>query len=243
MRKIISTLMMVFVVDIGVLVAHDTTHIHPLISAKIAELIQDLDTSKAYSEIYEPSPNPDPDIPPEISQLLYWGTDFDPVDLAAETTEQAKREYLVDDRLGRYTRNNNVIDGVVFEDNPAISKVRHHFYQANTGIALTVPILGTIGDNSAVRAMNFYNQSIEKMGHYGEASKQEAFFLFGQSLHLVEDMMAPAHIHNDAENALFVPILCYGASQNTHVAHSTLRFFEAPRLALKPTEHFHRFTL
>jgi len=46
------------------------------------------------------------------------------------------------------------------------------------------------------------------------------------------------HMQKIAENDLFVPMLCCGTSQNTHVVISTLRFFEAPRLALNKTGSF-----
>ena len=66
------------------------------------------------------------------------------------------------------------------------------------------------------------------------------FFLFGQVLHHVEGNNSPAHIHNEVENALFVPMLRYGQLKNTHVVASMLRFLNYPRLALKQTEHFHQ---
>ena len=222
--------------------SHDTTHIHPLITAKIAELIESSDIdSKAYVDLYILDPNPLPNVDPNI-QLLYWGTDFDPVNLSAITDDELKKAYLVNNDLSDYRRNNNVMDGVVYEDDFDLlpvpePKVRHHFYHAQTGIPLTV--LGTsLGDNSANRAMLFFNQSIESMGGYKETSIQEAFFLFGQALHHVEDMIAPAHIHNDAENSLSASMLRYGQLKNTHVENTTLRFLNSPRLALKQTEPF-----
>ncbi|MCK5002417.1 MAG: hypothetical protein KAJ92_06425 [Gammaproteobacteria bacterium] len=40
-------------------IAHDTTHVHPLITAKIAELIQSTDSvDNAYNDIYELNPHP-----------------------------------------------------------------------------------------------------------------------------------------------------------------------------------------
>ena len=232
------TILVVFLAPFNVQ-SHDTTHIHPLITLNIAKLIRTVDEGigkdNAYNELYKLLSVPiNTEIIPEIDQFLYWGTDFDPVGIA--TTPLPIQEYLGGDRLAPYLNGDdpiskNVITGAVFEDNPGL-KVRHHFYHGTSGEAIDVPIYSDELPSSN-RAMLFFNQAIETMAGYTEEAKQESFFLFGQALHHVEDMIAPAHIHNDAENSLSASILRYGQLKNTHVANSTLRFLNSSRLALK----------
>lgn len=121
--------------------AHDTTHIHPLITAEIARLIKNTDGTGAYFELYEPEPTQDPANPAD--QLLYWGTDFDPVGIA--TTTKPLQEYLGNDETEPYLNGllsgyspiaKNVITGVVYEDVP-FTKVLDHFYHAEDESALT----------------------------------------------------------------------------------------------------------
>ena len=119
--------------------AHDTTHIHPLITSNISNLIKSQDTTnKAYKELY---------VTDDITkQRIYWGTDYDPVGLSKQKTKQDKIEYLVKDRYedsdgnDLYSSYNNVIDGVVNEDRP-VTNVVNHFYQAESGISLTLLIV------------------------------------------------------------------------------------------------------
>jgi hypothetical protein len=203
--KIVNT---IFICMTGLLVsvpikAHDTTHIHPLISAKISDLIELTDAGvDVYEELYRDLPVAEQDPLNPARQRLYWGTDFDPAGMNKAIAEgRPLSEYLVKDQFDDYTRNNNVIDGVVYEDRPA-TKVINHFYQANSGNPLTLSVLGALGENSETRAMRFFNQSISKMYEYTNKSKQEAFFLFGQALHHLEDMTSPAHVHNDAHLTL-----------------------------------------
>ncbi|MDH5572812.1 MAG: hypothetical protein OEY89_13685 [Gammaproteobacteria bacterium] len=174
--------------------AHDTTHIHPLITDKISDLIDESDkTNNAYKEIYEPDTDKEPVV--GMDQRLYWGTDFD----AGKTLSQ---DDLMDDQQTPYNSYETVIDGAVQEDIPSI-KVLDHFYHALSGNPLNVPIIAE--ENSAVRAMRFFNESVGRMGGYTEDAKHTAFFEFGQALHHVEDMSSPAHIHNDTENVLSAP--------------------------------------
>ncbi len=188
--------------------ALDTTHTHPLITSQIAKTIRAQDSLKAYEEIYKLNAEPidDVNIPDDV-QFHYWGTDFDPKGIA--DTDKPLFEYLGKDQTDQYLegplsgyapKTMNVIAGTVYEDNP-FTKVLNHFYHGIEGSSLTILGVST-GDTSDIRAMDFYNQSIEKMGHYGENSKLEAFFLFGQALHHVEDMTSPAHIHNDVHLTL-----------------------------------------
>ena len=203
--------------------ALDTTHTHPLITSQIAKTIRVQDSLKAYEEIYELVPNPILNVPglSEDQQFLYWGTDFDPLGIANTVKplpeyfgEEQTAQYLEGPLSGYAPKNMNVITGAVYEDNPA-TKVMDHFYHGLEGAPLTV--LGfSPGEPSAIHAMNFYNQSIEKMGHYGEASKQEAFFLFGQALHHVEDMTSPAHIHNDAHLTFDILSLNFDAGKDDY---------------------------
>jgi len=161
----------------------------------------------------------------------YWGTDFDP----STPAEDRDQSYFLADNLSPYIRFKNVIDGVVNEDVPA-DTVLNHFYHAKDGSKLS-PSLPTT-TNSAERAMAFFNQSIALMGGYTESAKHDAFYESGQALHHVENMIIPAHTHNDAENALFAPMLCCEQLKNAHVFTYTLRFLNHPRLALKQTDTF-----
>ena len=189
---------------VGSVSAHDTTHIHPLLTEKISTLIESKDIiDKSYQEIYIQlaDEDKDPTIPSNlgIAQRLYWGTDFDPVGFAGAPDEVSYlgdndvSPWVTDILVGAIPLKKNVITGVVYEDVPAV-KVVNHFYHAKTGDALSFPF----AIDSATRAMTFFSQSIENMGGYTDESKHDAFFLFGQALHHVEDMSSPAHIHNDA---------------------------------------------
>ena len=174
--------------------AHDTTHIHPLITAKIAELIKRTDdVGKNYIDIYKSVEDPIYGLPPG-EERLYWGTDHDIIGLSVAPD---KVKYLMKDQQKPYKDYNNVIDGVVQEDVPG-GKVTDHFYHATTGIGLKIDsVLTPDGKPSAVVAMKFFNESIKRMGGYTEDAKHTAFFEFGHALHHVEDMSSPAHIHND----------------------------------------------
>ena len=169
-------------------IAHDTTHIHPLISAEIARLIKNTDSGDSYGEIYQSDPDQDPKNPAD--QLLYWGTDFD-----AGQTGLLTQDYLLNDRpaLNNYVRYDNVIDGVVQEDIPS-SKVEDHFFDAVYGIGLNTYF--TSGKPSDVHTMPFFIKAIDWYGGYTDAARHAAYFEFGQALHLVEDMSSPAHVHN-----------------------------------------------
>ena len=111
--------------------AHDTTHIHPLITAKIAKLIQSSDSvDKSYNDIYELVPVPKPGI--NTTQRLYWGTDFD----AGKPPEELTQEWLLgEEGLSAFHAPLNVMNGVVQEDVPSL-KVLNHFYQAKSGTGL-----------------------------------------------------------------------------------------------------------
>jgi len=223
---------------VNVSIAHDTTHIHPLITEKIARLIAVDDNSLgAYKDVYIEAPNElkNKTLPADLTQRLYWGTDFD----AGKPSNELTKEWLLKDQLSKFTAPLNVINGVVQEDIPD-SKVKNHFYQATSGEGLLTKFNTDVvnGVPSSGRAMDFFNRAIEYFSMYDESAKQVAFFVFGQALHHVEDIAFPAHIHNDAENVLFAPSRCCEPSQNTHVANSTLRFFEEPRTGWKQTGSF-----
>ncbi len=187
----------------------DTTNTHPLVTLEIVKKIKLEDIKaggeNAYQDIYELLPDPIDGVSEEL-QFLYWGTDFDPLDLAEPGIN--KQDYLTkDDNMFRYSRYNNVIDGVVQEDIP-VNKVLKHFQHANTGIELTLPVLPLFGtEPSSQRAMKFFNESIDWMGGYTEEAKHTAFYVFGQALHHIEDMSSPAHIHNDAHLTLLEALL------------------------------------
>ena len=153
----------------GLAYAHDTTHIHPLITAKIAKLIKNNDAgNNSYEEIYRPVESPIYGLP-EGEERLYWGTDFDlappPVGFPVDGTQVKKEDHLLDLDEAPYTRYSNVIDGVVQEDIPA-TKVLNHFYQAETGKELTLNNVSLGGVNSANTAMKYFNEAIEWMGGY-----------------------------------------------------------------------------
>ena len=57
------------------------------VHSKLIESNDSLD--KAYLDLYTLDPKPLKDVDPNI-QRLYWGTDFDPVNLAKETTESGQ---------------------------------------------------------------------------------------------------------------------------------------------------------
>jgi len=169
-------------------ICHDTTHVHPLITKEISNLIKARDLLNAYSEIYELNPVQDTNI--FSDQLFNWRTDYD------ENNPGLEKNYLLDDQLNLYTHYNTVIDGVVQEDAP-VTKVLDHFYHAATGEGLSLNGISIGSTPSAERAMAFFNKSIVWFNGYTEESRQHAYFVFGQSLHHVEDMSSPAHIHND----------------------------------------------
>ena len=202
---ITGTILALTVVDV---VAHDTTHIHPMITKKISDLISVTDkTTGAYSEIYLPNPL-DP-----IERGLYWGKDrdldADELTLDILINDQlelyGKEDLTTDDINNGVSHYDNVMDGVVQEDAP-VDKVLSHFYHATSGEPLSlngVPVLTPSINGlvpavpSADKAMAFFAEAIEWYNGYTEASKKVGYFKFGQSLHHVEDMSSPAHIHND----------------------------------------------
>ncbi|MCA1779690.1 MAG: hypothetical protein LC637_09975 [Xanthomonadaceae bacterium] len=61
--------------------AHDTTHIHPLITEKVIELIENRDEAGSYQELYLAVPDPD-----NSNRRLYphWGNDWDTANPPAE---------------------------------------------------------------------------------------------------------------------------------------------------------------
>ena len=194
--KQITMMAVLMIAEAAVTLAHDTTHIHPLMSSEISKLIRDVDqgvgVGSAYEDIYRLNPNPVTGIS-NTEQFLYWGTDFDPLD-AVNTNKSPTDFYLSGEGLENYNRYNNVIDGVVQEDAPS-SKVLDHFYHAKAGIGLSLG--GLSRTPSVLRAMQYFNEAVTRMSGYHEEAKKAAFFEFGQALHHVEDMSSPAHIHND----------------------------------------------
>ena len=169
---------------------HDTTHIHPLITSKIRQAIQDNDLNvDAYLDIYKLNPAPISGPLPQ-DQFLYWGTDFAPA------------PGLSDDLTPYVETTKNTINGVVHEDVPSIN-VLDHFYHATSGIGLTLSELS--GNPSSVVAMAHFNDAIDWYGKYTEDAKGTAFFEFGRSLHHVEDMSSPAHVHNDPHLTFYSP--------------------------------------
>ena len=99
--------------------AHDTTHIHPLITDKIADLIRDTDNNKAYKDIHEL--DPDKQEVQGMEQRLYWGTDFDAGKSAAELTQDW---LLGDEGLSAFHAPLNAMNGVVQEDVPSLKPGR-----------------------------------------------------------------------------------------------------------------------
>jgi len=197
MDTLVNKFLFVFIFFSDNIYAHDTTHIHPLITLEIAKLIKSVENINGdnyYSDLYELNPEKISGVADAVN-FLYWGTDFDPSKFPIDGSDEAKIEYLLADNLESYNRYNNVIDGVVQEDVPFI-KVLDHFYHAPTGIGLRMGGF-TYGNPSSKRAMAFFNESIDWMSGYTEEAKRAAFFTFGQALHHVEDMSSPAHIHND----------------------------------------------
>ena len=151
-----AVICLIFTCNATDLFAHDTTHIHPLISAEIRKLITKNDkVDEKYLEIYESEPNPDTNVPAG-DQFLYWGTDFDPSEMADK--EPNTKDFLGKDQeypwltfLGAPIKK-TTITGVVYEDVP-FTKVFNHFYQAESAQPLWP------GDNSAVTAMAYFNRA------------------------------------------------------------------------------------
>lgn len=201
-KYIFESIILTFLFFLSDVFAHDTTHIHPLITTKISDLIETSPNSSAYEELFKDVPDNLKDDANPARQRLYWGTDFDivgilnadvplPMYLGKDQTDAYLSSFL----SGNVPLRKNVMTGVVHEDNPP-TKVRHHFYHATDGFGLDVPLFSD-ELTSAERSMSFFNQGIDAMGGYTEEAKEEAFFLFGQALHHLEDMTSPAHIHND----------------------------------------------
>jgi hypothetical protein len=125
--------------------AHDTTRIHPLITDHIRMLIKSTDTTNhAYDEIYKID---------QAGVSINWGRDPNISFIPEE------KEYYSD-----FIKYNNVIDGVVQEDVPW-TKVLGHFYQAETGIPLTVHGV-TRGLSSKARAAELFAQSLDWYSGY-----------------------------------------------------------------------------
>jgi hypothetical protein len=187
MRKTITTLFFIMVLMFGALIsahAHDTTRINPLITDHIRELIKTTDTvNQPYEELYKTDGD---------GLTVNWGEDpILPFDAEKEN-------------YSKFTRYNNVIDGVVQEDVPD-DKVLKHFYQTESGIPLTVVGIPFSFTNSEERAAELFAQSLDFYSGYTDVSRSMAFFKFGQALHHVEDMTSPAHIHNDAHLDFYDP--------------------------------------
>jgi len=178
--------------------AHDTTHIHPMITKRISDLIKQEDFISAYYELYVPHDS-------DGFRGVFWGKDRDLDD------PNLTLEKLLKDNLSAYGSNiisladknkgvshyDNVMDGVVQEDAPLLKAV-DHFYNGKSGGGLSSDnssILGAIPSDD--RAMPFFIKSINWYNGYTEEARKRAYFIFGQSLHHVEDMSSPAHIHND----------------------------------------------
>lgn len=178
--------------------AHDTTHIHPMITKRVSDLIAREDgTNARYSELYKK-------VDGQPLRGHYWGKDRD-LDNLSELTNL---DYLFEDQLGYYgdnsadneigfTHYDNVMDGVVQEDAPSL-KVLNHFYHAKSGSELALNGYSLNAIPSVDVAMMHFKKSISWYNGYTEAAKKRAYFIFGQSLHHVEDMSSPAHVHNDA---------------------------------------------
>ena len=163
--------------------AHDTTHIHPMITEAIGELIDTQDSANgAYAELYERAEDGE--------TRINWGNDPDAVD---ETSPQEIRD-IMRNNWPPYVTPTTVINGVVQEDAPAL-KVRNHFKHALTGIGLRSPL--TDGNPSDQIAMDYFRQAIDLYGRYSDEARSSAFYHLGMALHHVEDMSSPAHVHNN----------------------------------------------
>jgi hypothetical protein len=180
--------------------AHDTTHIHPMITKRVSDLIKNEDPGQAYYELHVENED-------DSDRGLFWGKDRD---LEIDYINAADGlSLLQDDNLSLYgnrsqidvdagiTYYDNVMDGVVQEDAPLLKAV-DHFYNGSNGGGLSSDnssILGAIPSDD--RAMPFFIKAINWYNGYTEEARKRAYFIFGQSLHHVEDMSSPAHIHND----------------------------------------------
>ena len=151
--------------------AHDTTHIHPMITEAIGVLIADQDDAAgAYTELYE--------VAEDGETLINWGNDPDAVD---ETSPQEIRD-IMRNNWPPYVTPTTVINGVVQEDAPAF-KVRNHFKHALTGTGLSSPL--TDGNPSDQIAMGYFRQAIDLYGRYSGEARSSAFYHLGMALHLL----------------------------------------------------------
>lgn len=180
--------------------AHDTTHVHPVITVYTAKLIQAQDAGQDhYQELYKPVVENDTmydGIPQNGYQ--YWGVDLDLAPTASNI------EYYMTDQVDRYEPlPDTVMRGIVMEDVPA-TRVFSHFFQARSGRGLNlngVPVPG--GVPSSEKAMEYFGEAVRYFSGYTDESVNRGFFFFGRALHHVEDMSSPAHIHNDAHLTLW----------------------------------------
>ena len=151
--------------------AHDTTHIHPLITEEIGELIESEDSvTGAYTELYE--------VAEDNKTRINWGNDPDAVD---ETSPQDISK-VMRNNWSPYVTPTTVINGVVQEDAPAF-KVKHHFKHALTGTGLRSPL--TDGNPSDQIAMDYFRQAIDLYGRYSDEARSSAFYHLGMALHLL----------------------------------------------------------
>ena len=81
---------------------------------------------------------------------------------------------------------------------PLVPAVLEHFYHAPTGTALHVPGLSAFMNrffsNARERGVDHWAAALKR---YKADDKAEAYFLLGRSLHLMQDMHQPGHVHND----------------------------------------------
>ena len=169
--------------------AHDTTHIHPMITEAIGELISTQDSAnRAYAELYE--------VAEDNRTRINWGNDAD----AVEGSEPQDISEVMENNWLPYVTPTTVINGVVQEDAPAF-KVRNHFKHALTGEGLRSP--ASDGNPSDQIAMDYFRQAIDLYGRYSDEARSSAFYHLGMALHHVEDMSSPAHVHNNQHVTIF----------------------------------------
>jgi hypothetical protein len=173
------------------LFAHDTTHVHPMITEAIGELIKAQDgANEAYAELYK--------VAEDGETRINWGNDAD----ALRGKEPQEIPKVMENNWSPYVTPTTVINGVVQEDAPAF-KVRNHFKHALSGVGLRSPL--SDGNPSDQIAMDYFRQGIDLYGRYSDEARSSAFYHLGMALHHVEDMSSPAHVHNDQHISVSAP--------------------------------------
>lgn len=169
--------------------AHDTNTIHVQITGAAIQVLKEKDgTEEKYSELYEEKNN----------VLTHWGSSPVLFEVDAVKDEESKYSKFVHPEK-------NVVDGVVQEDYP-VGRVLTHFYHAYSGVPLqlsgfNIPVVNPY--TSRQQAIRYFDQAVEVYGYRDypadtnyvpNTEKSFSYWLFGHSLHHLEDMASIGHV-------------------------------------------------